>query len=330
MQKTVVGVLRGGPSSEYEISLKSGQAVLSHLPEEFGRRDIFVNKDNQWHMDGFETSPAKLHSHIDVVFNAMHGQYGEDGKVQQLFEGLKIPYTGSGPLASSLAMNKILTKEHYNELGLKTPRSIILENFEGESLPEGEGLSLKIFRKMSPPWVVKPASAGSSAGTTIVRLLKDLPAAIRFAREQVNPTGLPSVGSRGESCGIVIVEEFIRGKEATCGVIDNFRGHEHYPLFPVETKKTGSEVSVHCPAISLTPVEKKVLQDLAVRIHKSLGLRHYSDTDFIISPRGVYVLETNTQPALHHEALLPKALHAVGSSYPEFLKHVVNLAIAGI
>jgi len=302
MNKVVVGVLRGGPSSEYDISLKTGQAVLAHLPEEFVRRDILVTKDNRWHMDGFETSPAKLHSNVDVVFNAMHGQYGEDGKVQQIFESLKIPYTGSGPLASSLAMNKILTKEHYHELGLKTPRAIILENFGGESSGESGGLSSEIFHKMAPPWVVKPASAGSSAGTSIVRLIKDLPAAIRFAREHSN---------------VVIVEEFIRGKEATCGVIDNFRGKEHYSLLPESAKP-------------LSKVEKMAVQDLAIRIHKSLGLRHYSDTDFIISPKGVYVLETNSQPALHKDALLPKALEAVGSSYPEFLKHVINLAIAGV
>ncbi len=309
MQKTVVGVLRGGPSSEYEISLKTGQAVLQHLPEEYERHDILLTKNGLWHIDGVDTTPQKLHGTVDVIFNALHGQYGEDGKVQHILEHLKIPYTGSSPFPSALAMNKLLAKEHFKKEGIKTPHGLTLTlsqgegmNFQGESLPKGEGLSLEIFRKMSPPWVVKPASAGSSQGMTIVKLLKDLPEAITKAREHSDQ---------------VIVEEFIRGKEATVAVIDDFRGKKHYTLIPESSS-------------ILTTIEKKALQDIATHIHKTLGLRHYSDTDFIISPRGVYVLETNSQPALHTEALLPKALHAVGSSYPEFLKHVINLAIMGV
>ena len=115
----------------------------------------------------------------------------------------------------------------------------------------------------------------------------------------------------------VIIEEYIRGKEATVAIIEDFRDKKHYTLIP---ESNGM----------LTTIEKKALQDIAMHIHKTLGLRHYSDTDFIVSPRGVYVLETNSQPALHQEALLPKALHAVGSSYQEFLRHVINLAIAGV
>lgn len=296
MQKITVGVLRGGPSSEYDISLRTGQAVLQHLPEEFERRDILLTKDGTWHIDGIETTPQKLHGVVDVLFNALHGQYGEDGKVQQTLERLKIPYTGSRPFGSALAMNKVLAKEHFRAQGVRTPHAVILEDGGAEEL------SQMIFKKMSPPWVVKPASAGSSAGVTVLKLLKDLPDAIHKAREH------------GDQ---VLVEEYIRGKEATAAVIDDFRGQKHYTLIPES-------------AGMLSSIEKKALQDIALHIHKTLGLRHYSDTDFVISPRGVYILETNSQPALTPESLLPKALHAIGSSYPEFLRHVINLAIAGV
>jgi len=330
MQKVVVGVLRGGPSSEYDISLLSGQAVLQHLPEDFGRRDILVTRDGRWHIDGIETTPDRLHGRVDVIWNAMHGQYGEDGKVQQIFERHYIPYTGSGPLASAIAMNKILTKEHYKKEGIKTPRAVVLDvrAQKGETLlyTEGfrpsvgtgtgyEGISLEIFRKMAPPWVVKPVSSGSSVGITVVRLLKDLPEAIRIAREHSEQ---------------ILVEEYIRGREVTAGVIDDFRGHSHYSLFPVEVVRHLDKRVLHAPALTLSALEKRVVEELALRVHKSLGLRHYSNTDFIISQRGVYALETNSQPGLTRESLLPKALHAVGSSYPEFLKHITNLAIMGV
>ncbi|MFA6006224.1 MAG: ATP-grasp domain-containing protein [Candidatus Paceibacterota bacterium] len=301
MQKINVGVLRGGPSSEYDISLKTGQRILQELPEAYDARDILLTKSGGWHIDGVETTPAKLHGRVDVIFNATHGQYGEDGKVQQLLDSFSIPYTGSGPLASALAMNKFLAKERFKKMGIKTPHGLTLTLSEGEGNWD-ENLSLEIFRKIAPSWVVKPISAGSSKGMTIVKQTKDLPEAIREARKHGNQ---------------VLVEEFIRGQEVTCGVIDNFRGQKHYSLIPISTRQ-------------LSTIEKKAIQDMAVRIHETLGLKHYSETDFIISPRGIYVLETNSQPALHHEALFPKALEAIGSSYPAFLKHVIDMAIIGV
>jgi D-alanine-D-alanine ligase len=134
-----------------------------------------------------------------------------------------------------------------------------------------------------------------------------------------------------------MVEEFIRGKEATCGVVEKMRDHDLYPLMPVEIRPKGKkmfdydakysgETEEICPG-NFNNEEKLELHRLAQLAHRELGLRHYSRSDFIVSPRGVYYLETNTLPGLTTESLLPKELAASGLQYPNFLEHLINLAL---
>ena len=112
MEKIRVGVLRGGMSSEYDVSLKTGDSVLRHLPEDkYFPVDILVTKDGTWHIGGRPTDLPKVSRRVDVVFNALHGEYGEDGKVQRLIECFGIPFTGSGSIPSAIGMNKALSKE---------------------------------------------------------------------------------------------------------------------------------------------------------------------------------------------------------------------------
>ena len=136
----------------------------------------------------------------------------------------------------------------------------------------------------------------------------------------------------------VLIEEFIDGIEATCGVIDGYRDHEHYPLPPIEIRPhKGSffDFAAKYEGLSdeivpgnFTAAEKKELEQLAIRAHKALGLRHYSRSDFIIHPkRGIFILETNTLPGLTEESLVPKALESVGASLEHFLDHILQLAI---
>ena len=138
-----------------------------------------------------------------------------------------------------------------------------------------------------------------------------------------------------------MVEENIKGREATCGVVDKFRGNDFYSLLPIEiikpeksdffdyeAKYCGGSQEI-CPG-NFSRDEKEAIQELAVAAHKVLGLRHYSRSDFIISPgRGIYILEVNTLPGLTAESLLPKSLQAVGCSLPDFLDHLITLALAG-
>ncbi len=316
-----VAVLRGGPSSEYEVSLKSGQTVLRSLPEKYQAKDIFISKDGEWHMDGLVKSPSQILQTADVVFNALHGEYGEDGEVQQILETHRIPYTGSGVFASALAMSKHLAKKAVIAEGIKTPDYFLVRNNEDPA-----EVAARIFATFGPPYVVKPVALGSSVGVSIVKTIHDL------------PDVLLDTFSMSDT---VLVEECIIGKEATCGVVQNFRGEKAYALLPIEIRvpKASAFFDYHakysgvseeiCPG-NFTEVESETIQNLAAKVHDILGLRHYSRSDFMVSPRrGVYFLEANTLPGLTSESLLPKALNAVGSTLPQFFDHVLTLAING-
>lgn len=319
MHKLRVAVLRGGPSSEYDVSLITGKSVLDVLKNKYETKDILIDKMGVWHMNGLPVTPEKVCRSVDVIFNAMHGEYGEDGKVQQILNLLSIPYTGSEALPSAIAMNKELTKNVFKKNGIKTPSGIVFD--DGDSIAEMVEIT---FRTISPPWIVKPANGGSSVGTTFVRTVHELGDAL-----------IKSFGYSRKT----LVEEFIAGREATCGVIDDFRGKKHYSLLPVEIikpenraffdyecKYDGSTREI-CPGNFRRDISEKI-QDMAVKIHKSVGLRHYSRSDFIISPkRGIYALEVNTLPGLTPQSLFPKSINAVGCSYDQFLDHLIHLAL---
>lgn len=319
MTKKKVGVLRGGPSSEYEVSLKTGKSVIDNLPEHYTAVDILISKDGVWHYLGTPISPEKVFKKVDVVFNALHGAYGEDGTVQKILDKFLIPYTGSNALASAVGMNKVLSKKVYKGAKLKTPIHATVK--KGKNSPKE---ILKIFNSFPMPAVVKPVSGGSSVGTAIARTLAELGVAVADAL-QYSDTAL--------------IEEFIAGKEATCGVVDNFREEAIYSLLPVEIRKPsdcaffdykakyGGQSQEICPG-NFTAKEKEIIQEMAKEAHKALGLRHYSRSDFIIHPkRGIYILETNTLPGLTGESLLPKSLKAVGCPLPHFLDHLIKLAL---
>lgn len=319
MIKIKVGVMRGGPSSEYDVSLKTGGSVLRNLPEDkYDARDIFISKDGQWHFRGMPVLPEKVMKQVDVIFNAMHGQYGEDGTVQKILDSFGIPYTGSTAFASAVGMNKLLTKQGVEFSNIQTPEYIIIE------APENiERDILNIFRSFTQPSVIKPIVGGSSVGVTIAEDFNSLREGIYKAFEY-SPK--------------ILVEEYIRGREATCGVVEKFRGEELYAFMPVEIippeksaffdydAKYSGETCELCPAPFDRSIKEEI-QRLAKEAHIALGLRHYSRSDFIVSPRGIYFLEINTLPGLTEESLLPKSLSAVGATLPEFLDHLIGLAM---
>jgi D-alanine-D-alanine ligase len=320
MSKKRVGVLRGGPSSEYEVSLKSGKSVIDSLSEKYEVIDIFISKEGIWHYLGAPIQPEKIFKKIDVVFNALHGAYGEDGTVQKILDQFSVPYTGSKALASAISMNKILSKKVYKNYNLKTPLHVVINKKNNNSAE-----ILRIFKSFPIPAVVKPASGGSSIGTSIAKTLSELEKSVADALQYSDE---------------VLIEEYIAGKEATCAVVDNFRNESVYSLLPIEIRKPADSAFFDynakylgkseeiCPG-NFTAVEKEMIQKIAKEAHKALGLRHYSRSDFIIHPkRGIYILETNTLPGLTSESLLPKSLLAVGCSLPDFLDHLINLAVS--
>lgn len=313
-----VAVLRGGPSSEYDVSLKSGAAVLNALRKlEYPHKDITITKGGDWLESGIVRSPENALSAIDVVFVALHGEYGEDGQVQRILQRLNIPFTGSNAFSSAIAFNKELTKDTVKEHGLKMAKHRKVDRSSRHSLQSEIDY---ISSTMESELFVKPLASGSSIGARYVS-----------SHDQLN-------GVLSELLDIydaVMVEEFIRGKEATVGVLENFRDHNHYALPPIEivpasgqpffsnqAKYDGTTEEIVPGRFSYT--EKAALAEAAVLAHKALHCAHYSRSDFIVKDGEVYFLEINTLPGLTGESLLPKAAAAVGLTFEELVRHLIE------
>jgi D-alanine-D-alanine ligase len=306
MTKIRVGVLRGGPSAEHEISLLTGANVLKNLPpEKYRGFDVLISKKGKW-----PNFPK-----VDVVFNALHGEYGEDGQVQALLEEKRLAYTGSGVEASALAMNKWLTQEAFRAAGLKTPPAVKLE------LKNSELKNLKLDFNL--PWVVKPVNRGSSVGVSLVKNLEEFLGALKAAFRYDNS---------------VIVQKFIKGREVAAGILENFRGEKCFALpvveiippsvkafFDYQCKYDGSSQEI-CPA-NFNPETTQTVQETARRAHQALGCRDYSRADMIVAEDGIYILEVNTLPGLTPESLLPKAAAQAGCSFDHLLDHLLTLAL---
>lgn len=349
-----VGMMRGGTSTGYDASLQTGASLLRHLsPDKYVVHDILVGKDGTWYFNGVKRAPHQIFKHADVLLNALHGGVGENGKLQKYLDAHGIIYTGSGALASAMATNKLLAKQVLDRFGIKTPYFTHLRIEQYGSFHEKKagtraathvagstGASHKkhhiptahelhhtaseLFSKFPQPCVIKPVDGGSSIGVSIVQTIPDIEVALKTALEH-SP--------------VVLVEEYIQGREVTIGVIDHFRGQRYYPLLPVEiipapgspfydyaAKHSGKSLEL-CPG-NFSPEESHVLQQAAQAVHKALGLRHYSRIDFILHPkRGVFFLEANTLPGLTPESLFPKSLAAVGASLADFADHIIQLAL---
>lgn len=321
-EKIRVAVLRGGPSSEYDVSLKTGAAALAHIPRErFEPFDIFIDRAGVWHEQGLARAPHAILHGADVVWNALHGEWGEDGGAQEMLDAFGARYTGSGASASRRAMQKAYAKAALVPSGVQTPVWRVVHKRE-----IGNNTAAMLYRSFPQPSVVKPVALGSSVGVSVARSVADLADA------------LAKVFAVSDAA---LLEEYIAGKEATVGVVEGFRGAELYSLLPVEIipasgspffnyeAKYGGRSQERCPG-SFSPKESTELQEITKHVHARLGLRHYSRSDFIVHPRrGIYFLEVNTLPGLTPESLFPKSLAAVGSSLSEFLGHVLDLALSG-
>lgn len=318
MRGTVVGVLRGGPSREHEVSLKTGHAIVAALPQDrYTVRDIYIDKNGVWHERGRPSDPARALRTVDVVVNGLHGEFGEDGEVQKILDRFGVPYTGTDALGSYLAMHKVLAKERAREHGLLTPRYHFIE--EGSDV---DAQLAEVVRTFAQPVVVKPAKWGSSVGVSIVG---------GYAPVHQAVTGLLAEGSGG-----VLIEEVVKGTEATVGIVDNLRSERLYALPPVEIvpaadffsyeAKYGGASREICPGHFPKKISDELMRQARV-MHDALGLRHYSRTDFIVSPKGIYYLETNTLPGMTKESLLPKSLAAVGVKFEDFIEHLIDLAL---
>lgn len=311
-----IGVLRGGVSPEYDISLKTGAAVQQALFDAgFEAIDMLLDKEGVLHIKGVPIDMEKVGVHVDKVWNALHGTFGEDGGAQTLFGQHNLSLTGSDATTSALFFNKERAKEKAKELGILTPTSLLIIPETGDSIAE---VSARIYRTMAPPWVIKPLRGGSSVRTFFAFTPLDLSQIVEESLSYTEP---------------FLVEQYISGTEVAVGVIDNFRNKERYvlPVVDIEspsrgilTKEKRLENHTAFPS-KLRPSDRETVSGLAQQLHESLGVKDYSQSEFIVDRFGkIWFIETDTHPALHQEAPFYKALEAVGATLVEFVRSVLK------
>ncbi len=320
MARTIVGILRGGPSSEYNLSLKTGAAMQAALPEEhYDVCDIFIDKRGVWHARGLPVEPLRAISQLDVVLNGLHGGVGEDGTIQRILERASVAYTGSRARAAALSLNKIRARVALLHAGVRMPNAVAFTM--NDRIDTGE-MAREAFSAFAPPYIVKPASEGAGHGLRIAAHIGELPEAIADVLDEY---------------GAAIVEEYLTGDEVSVGILEDFRGEELYALPPAHVVLPDGARFFHpeahehaqarhaCPS-NFTPAEKRAIEDLARTAHRALGLSHFSRSDIILTRHGPYLLEVNALPGLYAGSSFPQMLDAVGSSVREFLEHSMRLA----
>ncbi len=352
-QRINVAVLMGGRTAEHEISVGSGKQVVQNLDlSKYNVKPITITREGAWLIPkGYLTDGAPvaellptchthdatgkelvpyemggaltrtMSEHVDVVFIAMHGPYGEDGTIQGLLELLDLPYTGSGVEASAIAMNKVRCKQLFVHNRIPTPRYLVIEEHDW---PKKSALFLdRVEKRLGFPCVTKPPRLGSSVAIEIVRDKGSFPAAVEKALKYDNS---------------VLVEEFIPGRELTSPVLDNGPAKQPTALPLVEIVPNVSEYfdykAKYTPGgsdeIAPARVDEKITkkaQKLGIKVHKLLGCAGLSRTDMILNGESLYVLETNTIPGLTEVSLFPKAARAMGMSFSQLLDHLIEVAL---
>jgi D-alanine-D-alanine ligase len=292
-----VAVLMGGPSAEREISLISGKAVLEALRSKRidahafdpAERDLF-----ELRREGFARA-----------FIALHGRFGEDGTVQGALEVMRVPYTGSGVMASALSMDKWRTKLVWESAGVPTPRfAMVREESDWE----------KVARRLGLPLIVKPAREGSTLGITKVRVATELLPAYQFAAKFDE---------------LVLAEEFVEGQELTASVLADTA----LPLIRIEApggnydyqnKYFTDDTKYHCPAGIRAELEDEI-RAVALKSFRVLGCRGWGRADVMLRPDGTYsFLEMNTSPGMTGHSLVPMAARAAGYSYADLCVRILE------
>lgn len=307
-KEDLVAVVMGGPSEEREISRVTGGAIAEAL------------QSKGYNIIKLELEPSGVTAQLQelgvkAVFNAVHGMYGEDGRLQSLLEAAGIPYTGCGVLASAVSMDKAATKRFLLAEGISTPKSRIFSRQELEDIP---ACVQRLEQEFSLPVVVKAAAQGSSIGVEIVRSKERLAGALTDAAAY--------------SAG-VLAEEFISGRELTVAVMERDGVAQALPViliaphsgaYDFHSKYTKGATDYLVPA-PLTEEVTARMQQLALQTYRTLGLSGVARIDIILddADRG-YVLEANTVPGMTPTSLVPKAARAVGMEFPELCELILQ------
>jgi D-alanine-D-alanine ligase len=328
-RKIRVAVLCGGSSSERDISLQTGHQVAESLPvDRYTVSVISIGAEGRWSLESNanslgekrEIDARSLSKIADVVFIALHGKFGEDGTVQAILEKANIPYTGSGVSASALGMDKSKCSETVTRVSVPVPKFFLAQGKDDIFF-----ISKKIEDSFGFPCVVKPNASGSSVGVSIVRSVGDVSVALEKAwREDA----------------VAIVQQYIPGREFSCGVMGNTGQTEIEALPVVEIIPRSSEFFDYgakytpnaseeiCPAVLSEEITAGI-QKFSVLAHTTLGCDGLTRSDFRLDPdRNIFFLEINTIPGQTKTSLCPKEAAAAGMTFPEFLEKQVALALS--
>ncbi len=332
-----IAVLLGGTSPERYVSMASGKGVaeaLSAAGHDVMVFDIALGERARVELSDLvlptQTAPSPeelaalsnraiitaiqtIPSDIDIAFMALHGAPGEDGTVQGLLELAGIPYTGSGVLASALAMDKGMAKRVMEHYEIPTPRWFQARRGEMSAAE----LAAQVEYHTDYPVVVKPNNGGSTVGLTIVQEAGELMAAFELA---------------GRYSELVLFEEYIEGRELTVAIL----GEESLPIVEIrpksgfydyKSKYTAGMTSYHCPAELPRAIEEEI-RELGLRSHEALGCSGYSRVDFRLDADNVpSCLEVNTLPGMTPTSLVPKAAAAAGMDFPTLCARIISLAL---
>ncbi len=294
-----VGVLMGGISAEKEVSQKTGNQIIENLDK---------NK--------YEVIPIPINSKyefidrvksLDFAFIALHGNFGEDGRIQAILESIGVPFSGCGVLASALCMDKNISKKLFVAEGIKTPKWVIVK--------DEKKIDYSIIENIGYPLIVKPNNGGSSIGTILAyskeELINGVCEALKYDDE-------------------IIIEEYIKGEEITCPILNG-------ELFPVISINPKSEIFNYSSKYENHGAEEKIIElpriireeveQISLKCWNTFKLKVYARIDMIIKGDEVYVLEINTLPGMTQNSLFPKSAKAYGLSFSQLLDKIIQYSL---
>ncbi|MCL5985829.1 MAG: D-alanine--D-alanine ligase [Actinobacteria bacterium] len=341
MNKIIVAVIMGGQSPEREVSLCSGQNIIENIDrQKYDVLAVEIDRGGIWFalqkystirlknekvpisLERCDKKSAALNletinigASCDIAFIALHGSYGEDGTIQGLFEMIGLPYTGSGVMASSIAMNKLISKKLFSYENLPTPEFIYFD----KDFAHDENEIMQRVSSLGLPLVVKPVGQGSSIGVSIVKKVTSIIKAVDEAKKY------------GDA---FIVEEYIDGREIQVGILGNNKPIALPPIeiiskkefFDYEAKYDPSLATEIVPA-DITQDQQHLLNELAIRAFKAIGCKGFARVDMFLKNERAYVSEVNTIPGLTKESLFPKEALACGITFTELIDRIVTLGL---
>ncbi|MBZ9688949.1 D-alanine--D-alanine ligase [Clostridium estertheticum] len=294
-----VGVIMGGISAEKEVSVNTGKQIIENLnKDKYEIVPILINNKYDF-IDSVKS--------IQFVFIALHGKFGEDGRIQAILESLGVPYSGCGVLASALCMDKNLSKKLFASEGIKTPKWIIVK--------DENKIDYSIIDNIGYPIIVKPNSGGSSIGTIIA-----------YSREEVKDGVCEALKYDNE----IVIEEYIKGEEITCPILNG----EVLPVISINPKSEffnysskydngGAEEKI----IELPIAIREKVEQISLKCWNTFKLKVYARIDMIIKDEEVYVLEINTLPGMTENSLFPKSANAYGLNFSQLLDKIIQYSL---